>query len=526
LIFREEDGSLKSKCLNKLICTAVVATLVSTISLGLEGGRKTENPPALQVNPVGERPEHEALAKLQGVEGFITLLRKWEVWPEPILRYFEAVYAPLAVAPDATYADLSADPLFQRLTAENGITHLGGPMLGCVGTQGAKVWMRTVKPAKVEVVVNVRGEEKRFGPIHSSEETDLSAVVEVTGLDPGATHRYSVLVDGKPIRTPRHAAITTTPDSTQPSKVRIAFGSCPHRWGLGNMRQAELIRTRQPAALVLYGDIAAQGRGKHRGLMRADYFIRDTFSAWKGLSAAIPVYATWDDHDYLDNDLSKIPEGYTPDDRRRVWEVFRHSWVNPGYGFGDERGGVFLRSRVGPCDILMIDSRYFREKGSFLGEEQMQWLESQLLDCKGPFIILSSGTMWSDYVSNGKDSWGVWDPAGRERLFSFIEKNRIGGVLLVSGDRHGARAFRIPRPSGFTFYEFEPASLGGRSGPAVTDPSWSDVQLFGYSALYAFGELTIDATLPDPEVTFRLIREDGEILQELTFKRSQLTPGT
>jgi alkaline phosphatase D len=131
--------------------------------------------------------------------------------------------------------------------------------------------------------------------------------------------------------------------------------------------------------------------------------------------------------------------------------------------------------------------------------------------------------MWSDYVSNGKDSWGVWDPNGREQLFELIEKNRIGGVLLISGDRHGARGFHIPRPSGFSFYEFEPASLGGRVGPEVTKPEW-DTQLFGFTNRFAFGEFTIDAEAADPEVTFRLIEDNGAVLYELKLKRSELTP--
>jgi alkaline phosphatase D len=92
----------------------------------------------------------------------------------------------------------------------------------------------------------------------------------------------------------------------------------------------------------------------------------------------------------------------------------------------------------------------------------MAWLETQLQDCKGPFIVLSSGTMWSDYISDGKDSWGKHDREGRERIFDLIEQNRVPGVLLISGDRHGARGFRIPRRSGFAFYEFEVASLGGK----------------------------------------------------------------
>ncbi len=132
--------------------------------------------------------------------------------------------------------------------------------------------------------------------------------------------------------------------------------------------------------------------------------------------------------------------------------------------------------------------------------------------------------MWSDYVSNGKDSWGVYDPQGREQIFNLIEKQRIPGVLLTSGDRHGARVFRIPRASGYHFYEFEPASLGGRGdGPPARDPKW-DSQLFGVAGEYAFGEFSFDATLPDPQVVFRLVRDDGQVLYELKLGRSQLTP--
>jgi alkaline phosphatase D len=131
--------------------------------------------------------------------------------------------------------------------------------------------------------------------------------------------------------------------------------------------------------------------------------------------------------------------------------------------------------------------------------------------------------MWSDYVSNGKDSWGVNDPEGRERIFNLIEKNKIGGVILISGDRHGARGFRIPRPSGFSFYEFESASLGGRRGPNVTNPAW-DTQLYGFTDVYAFGEFSFNTLLPDPEVTFKLIQDSGKVLYEIKLTKSQLTP--
>lgn len=451
------------------------------------------------------------------------LLSLWEKPPEHVQQLYDACARVLTAGRGATFADVAADADVQRLCKEHAVTHLGGPMLGDISADGARVWLRTCCAARVEVRVTVDGVEKTFGPVQATAETDLSAIVPVTGLKPGTRYPYRVLVDGRPIAIPEHAAIRTTPAEPNPASVRIAFGTCSHRFGLGNRKQADLIRSREPAAMLLCGDVAVSDRDNHCGHHRADYLLRDFYPAWQGLAAAVPAYAVWDDHDYFNNDKWGIPPGYADRDRLAVWNVFRRAWANPAYGFGEGRGGVFLRTRVGPCDVILTDGRYFREKGSFLGKEQMEWLEKQLLDCKGPFIILESSTMWSDYVSNGKDSWGVYDPEGRERIFSLIEKHRIGGVLLISGDRHGARGFRIPRPSGFTFYEFEPASLGGITwGPAAKAPDDSE-QLFGHLG-YAFGEFTFNAAAPDPTVIFQLISEDGTVVHKMDLTRSQLTP--
>jgi alkaline phosphatase D len=459
------------------------------------------------------------------LQGNLSILNLFGEQPETMRQLYSAAYAVLASDLQARFADVAADPAIRRLCKENAILHFGGPMLGSVAADGAKIWVRTAKPAKVEVLATVNGQEKSYGPLMTSDETDLTAVVPVTGLPPNTRCPYRVLIDGTPIDIPGHAAINTAPEPSRTGKVRIVFGSCFHRWGLGNNVLADRIRGRDPVALLLIGDIAVQDRNNHLGLHRADYLLRDCHPAWRSLVASIPVYATWDDHDYFDNDKAGIPPGFTGKDRAGVHRVFVQAWVNPSYGFCDDRGGVFLRTRIGPCDIVMLDNRYFRtgQNGSFLGEEQMQWLEKQLLDCQGPFIILSCGTMWSDYVSSGKDSWGRWDPDGRARIFRLMEKSRIGGVLLISGDRHGARGFRIPRPGGFAFYEFGTACLGARTGPPVTDPEWT-TQLYGIEGKYAFGEFTVDATIADPEVAFRLIQEDGAELYALTLTRSQLTP--
>ncbi len=442
--------------------------------------------------------------------------------PEKQMLYKEAEAA-LACKTHKGFSDLSNNWRFKNYCKEKNIVHLGGPMLGCITDQSVNVWVRTVKPEKVTVKVKINDEYKTFGPVGSFLETDLSAVVPINGLKPNTQYSYRVFVGEQEIDIPSIAMIRTLPVNKE-TNTRVVFGSCFHRFGLGNMDQAKTIISRNPHAFLGLGDIAAQDRNNSMGWHSLDYLARDLYPAWQNIVANVPFYAIWDDHDYFDNDKAGTPKGYTKQDKENVWSIFRYSWNNPDYGFGDEGKGIFFRTRIGACDVIMLDHRYFRKEGSFLGEKQMKWLKEQLLDCIGPFIILADGTMWSDYVSNGKDSWGVYDTAAREQIFSLIEENNISGVLLISGDRHGSRGFRIPRPSGFNFYEFEVASLGGLGGQPATTPEWK-TQFYGKNGGFFFGEFTFDTKPDDPTVTFNLINDQGEIVYEMTLKRSELTPG-
>ncbi len=438
--------------------------------------------------------------------------------------FFAAARQAMGAAPHASLAEV---PAIRQAAQDHGITHLGGPLLGCISSNAASVWLRTDRPAKVSVVVQVAGEARRCGPVASTVDTDLTAVVRVDGLMPGTHYAYQVLVDDTPIAMPANARITTAPASDMAGATRIAFGADFHKSGLWRPELMEWIRSRGNLAMLLLGDSAADDRENRVGLHRSDYLLRDLSPYWQQMAASVPIYAVWDDHDYFNNDLGGIPRGFTAADRAAVRSVWQQSWNNPGCGFNDEHEGIFFRTRIGPCDVIMLDTRFFRsspgQANSFLGERQMKWLEEQLLACSGPFIILTSGTMWSDSISNGKDSWGMWDPPAREHIFSFIEHHHIAGVLLLSGDRHGARVMKLPRPSGFLFHEFEIGSLGAHEGPAAigNEPA---LQPFGVVKTLAFGEFTFDTSVADPTVTFRAIGADGKALHTSTLTHRELTP--
>ncbi|MBI9019364.1 MAG: alkaline phosphatase D family protein [Phycisphaerae bacterium] len=472
----------------------------------------------------GEKPLHQRLGK-GDINTSLEILNMWGTQPQEIQDWYKVSHKFLATDLQSSYAELAKTETFIDLAKKLKLTHIGGPILGDITTNSVKIWVRTLKPAKVMAKLTIDNKTITEAFSQTTTESDLACVIQVKNLKPYTCYHYQIFIDDKPANIPIDAVITTAPDQNASDKTRIAFGTCYHRWGIGNSKQAELIASRKPHALLLGGDVAVQDRRNHIGLHRADFLLRDLAPAWQKLVASVPVYTTWDDHDYFDNDLAGIPKGYKLKDKQNVWKAFTQAWPNPAFGFGQGKQGVHFRSRIGCCDVIMLDTRYFRENkaGSFLGDEQMAWLKTQLLDCTGPFIILSSGTMFSDYVSKGKDSWGKWDPAGRETIFKFIEDNQIPGVLLTSGDRHGARGFAIPRPSGYNFYEFEVAALGGRSGPPATDPSWK-TQFYSLSGEFAFGEFTFDTTKADPTVTFNLIHEDGKILHTKTLTKKMLTP--
>ena len=163
------------------------------------------------------------------LNGGLHLLNLCQQKPEYIKEIYTSAFNILSGDPKANFPDLAKDPDFLRLCAMNGFTHSGGPMLGNISQYGANVWLRTLQPASVEIRINVHGTVKTYGPTFSSENTDMTAIVKVTGLKPGTIYPYHVFIDGKPINIDKQAYITTLPPEDIQSKTSIAFGTCFHR---------------------------------------------------------------------------------------------------------------------------------------------------------------------------------------------------------------------------------------------------------------------------------------------------------
>ena len=443
--------------------------------------------------------------------------------PASDLRFFDRMRVAFGAEPLARFSEL-AD--FEPAARAAGRLLTGGPMLGVGENGGLVLWVRTARPAKVEVVVDGPDGPKTHGPVASLAETDLTAVVAIDGLPPGRDHAYRVLVDGRAVPVPESAVLRGPAVESGDKPVRLIFGADFHKSGLANRALLRTMASRRAEALLLLGDSAVDDRREWVGLHRSDYLLRDLSPGWQELAASTPVCAVWDDHDYFDNDLSGIPPGFHAVDRRRVRQVWQENWVNPGRLLGRDRGLEF-RARMGPCDVILLDTRSQRgkpgEPQSFLGTEQTEWLLREIEACEGPYLILGGGTMWGDHISDGKDSWGPWDPETRERIFAALARKRLA-VMLLSGDRHGARILRIPWGGGDGFWEFEMGSLGGHPGPAAYGRN-RDQQVFGMVETPLFGEFEFHGGGTGSELVVRVLDAEGRERHAMKLAHGQLLPG-
>jgi len=152
-----------------------------------------------------------------------------------------------------------------------------------------------------------------------------------------------------------------------------------------------------------------------------------------------------------------------------------------------------------------------------LGPVQKKWLLSKLSQSTATFKVVSSGTLWTEHADKGgKDSWwGVKNE--REEIFSLIDKQKIGGVILLSADRHRTDVYKIERPNGYDLYEFETSKLTNNHAHSTKKNA-----LFSYNKGNFFGLLSFDLAKTDPEVTFQCITIDKKSVYSLKLKRSQL----
>lgn len=433
-------------------------------------------------------------------------------------------FARFLAGPRDVLEPLTSSPEFKALAKKHRVRLIHGPLLGCMTDTGAKFWVRTADQVPVQVLVSAS--KSMRSPIKSNiartdKKKDYTAVVAVEGLKPHTQYHYELLIDGK--KQPGRPSFRTFGAPGSKAKFQIGFGG-----GAGYTPQYErmwnTIASHKLTAFLLLGDNVYIDNPTSRAVQQYCYYRRQSRPEFRAFVAEAPIYAIWDDHDFTTNDGWGGPEIREPQWKIPVWHTFMNNWNNPYYAGGAEnQPGCWFHFSINDVDFFMLDSRYYRNKPkgenlSMLGHAQKKWLFQKLKASKGTFKVIASPVPWAFGVKPGSnDPWQGYKEE-REEIFSFLEANKIDGVILISADRHRSEARTIERQNGYTLYEFESSRLTNIHTHGLIPGA-----IFGYNKKCSVGLITFDTTGPDPQLTYDIVNIDNKLIHTLTLKKSRLT---
>jgi alkaline phosphatase D len=259
--------------------------------------------------------------------------------------------------------------------------------------------------------------------------------------------------------------ILSTPKASpvvNPLISRIAFGSCSTQ-----DEPLPILRTVlewEPELFIYLGD-NIYGDTRDMKLLQAKYAKLAANKDFQSLRARVPIIATWDDHDYGENDAGKeFPF------KAESKEIFLKFWNEPNPSPRREHEGIYVSYRFEDpklgktLQIILLDTRSFRDQPlrapfsswkndylpdtnpdkTLLGAEQWAWLEERLREPADLRIIGSSIQFSHEY--NGWESWTNF-PSELIKMVDLIKKTKANGVIFISGDVHWGE-LSILKPAG------------------------------------------------------------------------------
>ena len=323
-----------------------------------------------------------------------------------------------------------------------------GAAVGDVTGDGAVVWSRCDRPARMVVEWSTRGSfadlKRQAGPVATAE-SGFTARVDLAGLPPDQTIAYRVLFEdpsgGKLRSLPvegrfRSAAVA----GRMPRGLRLAWSADVVGQGFGidtsrgGLRGFEAIRQLQPDLFVHCGDtiyadnplvpeLTLDDGTLWRNLVTpAKSKVAETLDEYRGnylyylqddnvrrFNAEVPQLVIWDDHEVRNNwyhgQLLEDPR-YTEKSVDVLAARAKRAFLEhqPIRYAGDDLGRVYRRIAYGPLlDVFAIDMRSVRGANSLntqptagpdtalLGASQLDWLKRGLQASTAAWKVVASG---------------------------------------------------------------------------------------------------------------------------------------
>lgn len=354
-----------------------------------------------------------------------------------------------------------------------------GPMVGAVTMRSAHVWVQLQnlkKSDRVPITLQYQSLDasgQPSGPILTTQPIVLhdrksNATWLLDNLKPGTQYRYQVrwkTQAGAKWSKPNQLRTEELWQwRTDPPPLRILASSCAYTNDEGSDRPGtpygqstvifESMAKRQPDVTLWLGDSVyfRETDADDRSAMAQRY------DQWRGLRSMQSLLqsgrhlATWDDHDYGPNDSNSSNPS-----KDISLDLFKQYWANPSYGLPGIPG-VFTQTRASDSEFFILDNRWYRDSDKLidddrkmLGADQLRWLKNALTSSTATWKFVITGSQVLN-MNNAYEGWHQF-PKEHQAFLSWLEQQRIPGVMLLSGDRHFSVLLKKERPSHYPLYE-------------------------------------------------------------------------
>ncbi len=329
--------------------------------------------------------------------------------------------------------------------------------------------------------------------------------------------------------------------------TRVAFGSCAKE--SKDQPIWETVLAMKPDVFVFLGD-NVYGDTRDMALLRQKYAQLAAKPGFRRLRETIPLVATWDDHDYGEDDA-----GADYPMREESRRIFLEFWGEPADSPRWQRDGIYTSYLFGPAgrrvQIILPDLRYNRtpitkidlagakyedwakakeraglpvpgpyvrdpeRSATMLGEPQWAWLEQQLEVSADIRIIASSLQVLADLPG-----WEAWINYARDhqRLIELIRRQNASGVVFISGDTHYGELSRLDANVPYAFWDL--TSSGLTEVWPVVPPNANRIGEVLREA--NFGVIEINWNAPDPRVVLQVRDTSGRARIEHELRLSAL----
>ncbi len=259
----------------------------------------------------------------------------------------------------------------------------------------------------------------------------------------------------------------------EPSITKIAFGSCADQDEPQPI--LEKISSLNPDLFIYLGD-NIYGDSRDMEVLKAKYQKLEAKPEFQKLRATAKVLATWDDHDYGENDAGR----HYPF-KEASKEIFLDFWKEPMDSERRKHKGIYHSQMFGPkgkrVQIIILDTRTFRDDlhgvrdtilykndyqpnlnpdSTMLGREQWAWLEQTFKEPANLRIIASSNQFAHEY--NGWESW-TNVPNEQQRMIDLIKETKANGVVFISGDVHWGEISKMNIDDQYPIYDITSSGI-------------------------------------------------------------------